>query len=261
MRPELGLFETAVRADDEGGGEASGAGCVLPAPLLGDAEEGVFAVGASLAQAALAGAVALDAVARLPPFLFEVLRRGPARVLQEDFASPGAALAALAQFDARKAADFRGMLTDDSAEELGFELKSWQGTSVAVTRANKADVFRRACEDVLVRCRFSALEALQRGFVAAGGRLVLAAMAEAGVPTLRPLVFDAGARERRRAAAAAASAADAARRAAEDAASAAFVSATSKPCPGCGVLSHRYTACTYRGPIICPHHPPSTTKH
>jgi hypothetical protein len=238
MAGGAGIFATAVPHDDAGGGDLAGVGAVLPAPTA--PADDLVAVGALLAQAALAGAEAVDAVARLPPILLDAAVRGPEAAL-DALCVPSAAFAALEQFDSHKAAQFRGIM-QGAAADFGLELPGWRGVAEPVTDANKADLLRRHCAHTLVRSRFAALQLLHRGFLAAGGAAVRDAMAAGagGALTLRPLIFDANARARRRR--------SAARHREEDAASLAAISADSKPCPGCGTMTFRYAACMH---LVC----------
>ena len=222
MRPSLQLFV---------GEEA-----VLPGAKRAGSEPSLLAFGAALAQAALQGAVALDALGRLPPFFFDVLQRGAEDVLARDLCSLPSALAALAQVHPDKARYYRGIL-QGRADEGALQAPDYLGVPRDITDANKEDVVRRDCEDVLVRRCGDAWALLRRGFSLGGGQLVLDAMAAAGVPSLRPLVYDPGARERR--------AAEAGLRGAQAAADEAMVARSSKPCPSCGVRTYKDGGCQH----------------
>ena len=238
LRPALRLFGTAAPYDDEGAGEAAGGGPALPlAPRAGREEAhaaALFAVGVALAQAALQGCTELNSLARLPPLVFVAVARGPGAALAA-LASLPSALAALATFDADKARTFRSVLAG-AAGDFGLELPNWQGVEEAVTDANKAGALQRECEKLLVRSRAAAWEALHAGFLAGGGRAVVAAMDAAALPCLRGLVYDAGKSERRRAALGGVSSADAA-----------YIAANTRECPAarCRAACTKDNACLH----------------
>ena len=194
MRSDLGLF---VTSSDEG------AGPVLPAVprsgvYAGTHADGLFAVGAALAQAALQGCFELDALGRLPEIAFYCLAHGPDEFLRKHFSTLPQALASLGQFDEDKARIFRELL-QGAAEDYGIEAKNWLGTPEVVTDANKFDLVRRECEDICVRKRLDAWKHLHRGWVAGGGGAVVEECKKAGLESVRPLVYDPAATQRRRA--------------------------------------------------------------
>jgi len=239
LRPSLRLFATASPFDDEGAAEDSaGAGPVLPVPPRVGCEAAhaaaLFAFGAALAQAALQGCTELAALARLPELAFEAIALGPQAALTRLSTLP-AALQSLGQFDADKARAFRSCL-QGAAADFDLEAKGWRGTGVQVTDANKSDVLRRECEDVLIHRRFSAWEQLHAGFLAGGGRRVQLAMQEQRLPSLRPLVYDPLKAERRRAALAQGLSSDEA-----------FIAANTRTCPNaqCRAACTKDEACMH----------------
>lgn len=235
MRPAARLFTTHVRPEDEAVVEnSSGQGTVLPHPITegGATEEGLFAFGAALAQAALQSATALDALPRLPPLFLSILVHGVQPVLKASFTTLANALACLTQWDADLARQYR-RIVDGKAEEYGIELKNWQGVPESVKDGNKVDVLRRACQHICMDSRYSAWEAVRRGWLAGGGSIVLQAMSAEGCETLRPLLYDPGAQERR------------VRNREEDRAGAAAVLQITKPCPHCGVRIFKDGGCDH----------------
>jgi len=194
MRSDLGLF---VTANDEG------AGPVFPAvPRVGvdtgTHADGLFAVGAALAQAALQGCFELDALGRMPEIAFFCLAHGPDEFLRKYFLTLPRALAALEQYDPDKARIFRELL-QGAAEDYGIEARNWLGTPEVVTDANKYDLVRRECEEICVRKRWDAWKHLHRGWLAGGGDIVTAECKKTGLESVRQLVYDPEATQRRRA--------------------------------------------------------------
>ena len=110
-----------------------------------------------------------------------------------------------------------------------------------ITDANKLDVVRRDCEDVLLVQRVDAWALLRRGFLLGGGQRAVDAMAAAGVPSLKPLVYDPGERQRR--------AALSAEQRAQAERDEAMVRATSRPCPRCGYPCDKESGCLH---VWCP---------
>jgi len=225
MKAEVGAFA----------GADSDSQVVLPAVKRQGNESALLAVGVALAQAALQSAVALDALGRLPPFFFEVVQRGPEDVLAKDLSTLPSALAALAQFHPEKAAYYRGIL--QGRADGATEAPSYAGVPEVITEANKHDVVRRDCEEVLLRRSGDAWALIRKGFLQGGGRVVLECMAAAGVPSLRPLVYDPLARERR-----AALSAQQREQAERDGV---FLRQVTRACPSCGAACTKDDACMH----------------
>ena len=179
--------------------------------------------------------IALDALGRLPPFFFEVVQRGPEDVLAKDLSTLPSALAALAQFHPEKAAYYRGIL--QGRADGATEAPSYAGVPEVITEANKHDVVRRDCEEVLLRRSGDAWALIRKGFLQGGGRVVLECMAAAGVPSLRPLVYDPLSRERRTA-----FSAQQREQATRDGE---FVQRMTRPCPSCGAACTKDEACMH----------------
>jgi hypothetical protein len=225
MKPEAGIFS----------GASTESRVVLPAVVRAGNEGALLALGLALAQAALQNAVALDALGRLPPFFFEVVQRGPEDVLAKDLCTLPRALAALAQFHPEKAAYYRGIV--QGRADGATEAPSYAGVPEVITEANKEDVVRRDCEEVLLRRSGDAWALIRKGFLLGGGRAVLECMAAAGVPSLRPLVYDPLARDRR--AALSAQQRELAERDAE------FLRDVTRACPSCGAACTKDDACMH----------------
>jgi hypothetical protein len=220
----------------------SGGGVVLPLAVRPGREGALVAVGAALAQAALQGAVALDALGRLPPFFFEVLQRGAEDVLARDLCTLSGALAALAEVEPEKASYYRGILQGTADVGSMLTAPDWMGVPRDITDANKLDVVRRDCEDTLLRQRADAWALLRRGFLLGGGQRAVDAMAAAGVPSLRPLVYDPGERQRRELLLSAEQRAQAER-------DEALVRSSTRPCPSCGFPCEKVSGCLH---VWCP---------
>ena len=142
----------------------------------------------------------------------------------------------LAQFDAGKARTIRGALREaGAAGDWGMDLRDWNGVSVPITESNKEVLLRRLCIDILVAGahRLSAWEHVRRGFYAAGGDAVVAAMKQVGLSSLHALVYDPEARVLR--------AAGRAQAAADDS----YVRTHSRPCPSCSAPSDRFAGCMH----------------
>ena len=195
MQSKRGLF---VTASDEG------AGPVLPAvPRSGENAglhaDGLFAVGAALAQAAVQGCFELDALCRIPEIAFFSIAYGPDELIRKHFSTLSRALAALEQFDSDKAGQFRTLLQGSASDYNDLEVKGWLGTPQVVTDANKADLVRRECEEIIVRRRWDAWIHLRKGWIAGCGNVVVDVCEKRGLESIRLLVYDPEATQRRRA--------------------------------------------------------------
>jgi serine/threonine protein kinase/sugar lactone lactonase YvrE len=195
MQSKRGLF---VTASDEG------AGPVLPAvprsgEIAGLHADGLFAVGAALAQAAVQGCFELDALCRIPEIAFFSIAYGPDELIRKHFSTLSRALAALEQFDSDKAGQFRTLLQGSASDYNDLEVKGWLGTPQVVTDANKADLVRRECEEIIVRRRWDAWIHLRKGWIAGCGNVVVEVCEKRGLESIRLLVYDPEATQRRRA--------------------------------------------------------------